>query len=79
MKNPLEKQNNTGLTVAILLGAAAAAAAAYLFLTEDGNDTRSKTKKKLKALAKNKAVKIVSMKTGFPKKAVKAVADHVMK
>jgi len=79
MKNPFEKDNNIGLIAAILLGSVAAAAAAYLFLTEDGGDVRGKAKKKLKAFAKDKAVKAVSMKTGFPKKAVKAVADHVMK
>lgn len=79
MKNPFEKQNNTGLIAAILLGSVAAAAAAYLFMTEDGADVRGKAKKKLKALAKDKAVHMVSMKTGFPKKAVKAVADHIMK
>jgi len=78
MKNPFATQNNTGLIAAVLLGSAAAAAIAYLFLTDSGAAARGKFKKKAKAKARNLAAKAVSKKTGLPKKAVKALADHVI-
>jgi len=78
MTNPFEKQPTAGLIAGVLIGSIALGAVAYLFLTDNGADVRGKAQKKLKALAKDKAVKAVSKKTGFPKKAVKAVADHVL-
>jgi len=77
MKNPFVTQNNNGLIAAVLLGTAAAGAVAYLFLTENGAATRGKLKKKAKAKARDLASKAISKKTGLPKKAVKAVADHI--
>jgi len=67
------------MIAAVLLGSVALGAVAYLFLTDNGSEMRGKTKKRLKAFAKDKAIRAVSEKTGFPKKAVKAVADHILK
>jgi hypothetical protein len=79
MTNPFEKQSNAGVIAAVLFGSVAIGAVAYLFLTDNSSEIRGKTKKRLKAFAKEKAIKAVSEKTGFPTKAVKAVADHVLK
>jgi hypothetical protein len=79
MTNPFDKQPNAGVIAAVLLGSVAIGATAYLFLTDNGADVHGKAKKKLKAFAKDKVVHLVSQKTGFPRKAVKAVADHILK
>lgn len=79
MKNPFVRENNNGLIVAVLLGSIAAGALTYLFLTDGGADAREKLKKKAKRKAKELVVKAVRKKTGISKKAVKAVANHVVK
>jgi hypothetical protein len=42
MKNPFEKNNNTGLVAAIAIGSFAAGAVTYLFTTERGASVRRK-------------------------------------
>ncbi len=79
MKNPFEKDNHTTLIVAAAIVSLAAGAVAFLFLTEKGNDTRKSLKKKIKSIAKDVAVDAISRKTSIKKKAVKAVADQVVK
>ena len=79
MKNPFEKDNHKVIILAGAILSLAAAGAAYLFLSAKGNDTRKGLKKKVKAIAKNAAVNAISKKTKINKKAVKAVADHVVK
>ncbi|TSJ44425.1 hypothetical protein FO440_09670 [Mucilaginibacter corticis] len=79
MKNPFEKENHTTLIVAVSVLAVAAGAAAFLFLTDKGEDTRKSLKKKIKKIAKNAAVEAVHKRTKVSKKALKGVADHVVK
>lgn len=79
MKNPFEKENHTTLIAFIAIATAAAGAISLLFLTEKGKDARKTLKKKIRAIAKNAAVEAISKKTKVKKKAVKAVADHVVK
>lgn len=79
MKNPFEKNNHTTLIVAAAIVSVAAGAVAFLFLTERGNDARKSLKKKIKSIAKDAAVEAIHKKTKISKKAVKAVADHVVK
>jgi len=79
MKNPFEKDNHTTLIVAAAILTVAAGAAAFLFLTDKGEDTRRSFKKQIKKIAKNAAVEAVHKKTKVSKKALKAVADHVVK
>ena len=79
MKNPFEKQNHTGLIAGIVISSLAAGAIAYLFLTDKGKDTRKSMKKKIKKVAKNAAIDAISKKTKINKKAVKGVADHIVK
>jgi hypothetical protein len=79
MKNPFEKDNHTGLIVAAAILTVAAGAAAFLFLTEKGEDTRKSLKKQIKKIAKDAAVEAIHKKTKIAKKAVKAVADHIVK
>jgi hypothetical protein len=79
MKNPLKKEDHTTLVVMLGLTAVAAGAVAYLFLTEQGEDTRKSLKKKIKEIAKDAAAKVISKKTGLSKKTVKKAADVVAK
>lgn len=79
MKNPFEKENNSGLIAAIIIGGVTAAALAYLFLTEDGEETRATLKHKVKDIAKDIASGVVSDKTGISKKTIKKAADVILK
>lgn len=79
MKNPFVHENKSGLIVAVLLGSIAAGALSYLFLTDSGTETREKLKKKTKKQAKEIVARVISKKTGVPKKTVKSVANHVTK
>jgi gas vesicle protein len=90
MKNPFVKQNNTALIALGITGAAVAGTIAYLYLTESGNSTRNKISdtlndeidklaKTFKDSFKDLAAGIISDKTNFSKKAVRVVANHVVK
>jgi hypothetical protein len=79
MKNPFKKQDHTGLIVAVAIGAAATGVVAYLYMTEGGSEVRGSIKHKLKDVAKDLTSGLISDKTGVKKKAVKKVADHVVK
>ena len=78
MKNPFEKQDNTGAIVAVLLGGAALGAVAYLYLTDSGKSQRGKFKKTLKEKGKEMATSAVSKKLGISKKMVRKMADKVV-
>lgn len=79
MKNPFKKDNHTALIAVAAIISVTAGAIAFLFLTEKGNDARKSLKKKIKSIAKDAAVDAISKKTRIKKKAVKAVADHIVK
>ncbi|RYY37261.1 MAG: hypothetical protein EOP46_03385 [Sphingobacteriaceae bacterium] len=79
MKNPFVKRDNTKLIAAILAGSVLAGAAAYLFLTDSGTSVRGSVKKKLKEKGKDLAADLASKKTGFSKKTLKKVANHLVK
>jgi hypothetical protein len=75
MKNPFQKENNSGLIATVVIGGIAAAALAYLFLTEEGEKVLESLKHKVKDIGKDMASGVVSDKTGISKKTVKKVAD----
>lgn len=77
MKNPFEKEDNTGLIVMIAAGALVASALTYLFLTDSGNEMLESVKHRFKDKAKDLAADIISNKTGARKSTVKKVADHI--
>jgi hypothetical protein len=90
MKNPFAKKNNTALIALGVTGAAAAGAIAYLYLTDNGSNTRNKVShaltNELDRLTnvftdgfKDIASGFISDKTNFSKKTVRAVADHFVK
>lgn len=79
MKNPFEKDNKTTLILGAAIVSVAAGAIAFLFLTETGSNERKDLKRKVKSMAKKAAVDAISKKTKIEKKAVEAVADHVVK
>lgn len=79
MKNPFEKDNHKTIVLAGAIVSLALAGAALLFLSDKGKNTRKGLKKKLKGIAKDAAVNAISKKAKLNKKAVKAVADHVVK
>jgi gas vesicle protein len=89
MKNLFEKQNNNAALIALgIAGAAAAGALAYLYLTDNGSNTREKISdtvstevdklaKTFTETFKDLAAGFISDTTNVSKKAVKSVADHV--
>jgi len=79
MKNPFEKNHNTGLIAGAVIGAVAAAAAVYLLLTDDGAETLTSIKHKAQDAVKDLASGIVSDKTGISKQTVKGAADVLVK
>ena len=79
MKNPFEKETNTGLIAGIVIGGVVAAGLAYLFFTQDGEELLEGLKHRLKDKAKDIASGVVSEKTGISKKAFKKAADVVAK
>ena len=78
MKNPLKKEDHTGLIVVAAAAAVTAGALAYLYLTDNGGEMRSSVSHKIKDIAKDLASDFISDKTGVKKRTVKKVADHVV-
>jgi hypothetical protein len=78
MRNPVEKDNRLTLIIAAAIASAAAGTIVFLFFTEKGNDARKALKKKIKSIAKGAVIDATSKKTKIKKKAIKAVADHVV-
>ncbi len=79
MKNQLIKNTDNTLIAVILAGSLAAGALVYLFLTDSGKTARSDLKKKAKDKVKDVASTVISTKTGLSKKAIKKVADRIVK
>jgi len=79
MKNPFEKQDNTGLIALAAAAAIAAGTLAYLYLTESGGEVRKSIRHKLKDEAKSLAAGAISKKTGVKKQTLKKVADYIVK
>lgn len=79
MKNPFEKEDNTGLIVGIALGVTAGIGLGYLFLTDKGAQYRRELSRKVKELVSDKAAEIIDKKTIIPKKAAKVATDAVIK
>lgn len=78
MKNPFEKESHTGLIAGLLIGGVVAAGLAYLFFTEDGEETLTGLKHKLKDMGKDIAAGMLSDKTGINKSTVKKAEDVVV-
>ena len=79
MKNPFEKDDHSGLIIAVAAGALVAGVLTYLFLTDSGHDVIRSVKHKFKDEAKELAADIVSKKSGLKKKTLKKAADHFIK
>ena len=79
MKNPFVKEHSSVLIGSIIAGAAVTGVVIYLFLTEKGAEARESIIHKVKDFAKDSAADYVSIKTRIPKKALKKVADHLIK
>ena len=79
MKNPFKKEGHTTLIAAVAIATVAAGTIAFLLLTKKGQDTRAGLKKRIKAITKDATIDAFSKKTEITKKAVKKVADHIIK
>ena len=79
MKNPLKKDDHTGLIVGIALGVTAGIALGWLYLTDRGAQYRRQISRKLKEAVSETASEVIDKKTVVPKKAAKAVTDAVIK
>lgn len=79
MKNPFEKEDNTGLIVGIAVGVAAGIGLAYLFMTEKGSAYRAQIAEKFQEGVSDKVAEFLDNNTIVPKKAAKVVTDTVIK
>jgi gas vesicle protein len=79
MKNPLKKEDYTGLIVGIAIGATAGIGLGYLFLTKKGGTFRKQMAEKFKDTVSDKAANLIAKKTIVPKKAAKVATDAALK
>jgi len=79
MKNPLKKEDHSGLIVGIAVGVTAGIRLGWLFLTENGAEYRRQITRKLKEGFSDTAAGIIDKKTIIPKKAAKVATDAVIK
>jgi hypothetical protein len=71
MKNPLKKEDHTGLAVGIAVGVAAGIAMAWLYLTESGRQYRKQLGGKIRESLSDNAAALIGKKTIIPKKVAK--------
>lgn len=79
MKNPLKKEDHTGLIVGLAAGLTAGIGLGWLYLTDKGAQYRRQISRKIKEGASNTAAEVIDKKTIIPKKAAKVVTDAVIK
>jgi gas vesicle protein len=79
MKNPLKKEDHTGLIVGIAVGVAAGIGLGWLFLTDKGAQYRRQMSRKVKEAVSDTAAKVIDKKTIVPKKLAKVATDAVIK
>lgn len=79
MKNPLKKEDHTGLIVGLAAGLTAGIGLGWLYLTDKGAKLRRQISRKLKEGVSDKAAEVIGKKTNIPKKAAKIATDAVIK
>jgi gas vesicle protein len=79
MKNPLKKEDHTGLIVGIALGLTAGVALGWLYLTDSGAQYRRQLTRKVKERLSEGAAELIDKKTIVPKKVAKVATDAVIK
>ena len=79
MKNPLKKEDHTGLVVGIALGLTAGVALGWLYLTDGGAQYRRQLTRKVKERLSDGAAELIDKKTIVPKKLAKVATDAVIK
>lgn len=79
MKNPFEKKDNSAVIFAVGITAVALGALAYLFLTDQGKETKEAVKHQFKDKAKDLTSNYLSNKTGVSKRFFKGLADKIVK
>jgi hypothetical protein len=79
MKNPFQKEDHTGLIVAIGLGVTAGIGLGWLFLTGKGAQYRREISRKIKETVSDTAAGFIDKKTIIPKKVAKVATDAVIK
>jgi hypothetical protein len=79
MKNPLRKEDHTGLFVGLAIGAATGISLGWLYFTGSGAQCRRQLSLKVNDTLSNTAAEIIDKKTIIPKKAAKAATDAIIK
>lgn len=79
MKNPFKKKDNSAVIFTVAVSAAALGAIAYLFLTDQGQETKEAVKHQIKDKAKEFSSDYLSNKTGVSKGFLKGLADKIVK
>ena len=77
MKNIMKNDNRTALLIGLGAVALIAGAAVYLFLTEDGIETKEKLTKSVRNQVRDIAAKAIAHKAELSKKLVRKAAEHV--
>lgn len=79
MKNPLKKEDHTGLIVGLAVGVTAGIGLGWLYLTDKGAQYRRQISRKLKEGISDTAAEVIDKKTIVPKKLTKVATDAVIK
>lgn len=79
MKDPLKKEDHTGLFVGIAVGITAGIDLGWLFLTGKGAQYRSQISRRFQEGLSDKAAEVIDKQTIIPKKAAKLGTDAVIK
>ena len=79
MKNPLKKEDHTGLIVGLAVGVTAGITLGWLYLTDKGAQYRRQISRRIKEEMSDDAAELIDKKTVVPKKLAKVATDAVIK
>ena len=79
MKNPLKKEDHTGLIVGLAVGLTAGIGLGWLYLTDKGAQYRRQISRRIKEEMSDDAAELIDKKTVVPKKLAKVATDAVIK
>ncbi|MGZ3872862.1 MAG: hypothetical protein ACXVJD_08080 [Mucilaginibacter sp.] len=79
MKNPFEKEDHTDLIVGIAIGVTAGIGLGWLYLTDNGAQSRRQLTRTFLEAVSDTAAAVIDKKTIIPKKAAKVATDAIIK
>jgi len=79
MKNPIKKEDHTGLIVGLAVGVTAGIGLGWLYLTDKGTQYRRQITRKFREAVSDTAAEVIDKKTIIPKNVAKVTTDAVIK